>query len=151
MNELTCNLCEQPRKPRHDRPGCFFHLCVNHYAEYQRQKNRESYARYAEKRRLKRKESYWKDPEKARAVARKSGARPEARARKREYMETYKRPWRQYVKLVCENPECGFVAQEKRQMDVHHIDGNRSNNDPLNLMTLCPPCHRLIPPGPFVC
>lgn len=57
-------------------------------------------------------------------------------------METYLRPWRKYLKEACE--ECGFKAKERRQLDVHHLDGNKENNDPSNLRTLCPPCHRLI-------
>ena len=28
-------------------------------------------------------------------------------------------------------------------IDVHHIDGNRSNNNPNNLFICCPTCHRL--------
>lgn len=28
-------------------------------------------------------------------------------------------------------------------MDVHHIDGDRDNNDPINLAVLCPVCHAL--------
>lgn len=38
---------------------------------------------------------------------------------------------------------CGFVAVDKIQLDIDHIDGNRSNNDPSNLQTLCANCHRL--------
>jgi general stress protein YciG len=140
MNQL-CKHCDQPRKPRHDRPGKFFTLCVDHYAEYQRQKNKESYKRNAEKRRGKRKEIYWSDPEKAREIANKSGAKPEIRERKRKYMELYLRPWRAYVKLTCER--CGFKAEDSCQMDVHHKDGDKQNNDPSNLVSLCPPCHRI--------
>jgi 5-methylcytosine-specific restriction endonuclease McrA len=38
---------------------------------------------------------------------------------------------------------CGFVAVDRIQLDIDHIDGNRSNNDPSNLQTLCANCHRL--------
>jgi 5-methylcytosine-specific restriction endonuclease McrA len=41
-----------------------------------------------------------------------------------------------YKKDYCET--CG--TNEKLQVD--HIDGDRSNNDPSNLKTLCWPCHR---------
>ena len=41
----------------------------------------------------------------------------------------------------CQN--CGFVAVNSVQLDVDHIDGNGSNNDPNNLWTLCANCHRL--------
>lgn len=29
------------------------------------------------------------------------------------------------------------------ELDVHHADGNRANNDQSNLIVLCKPCHRL--------
>lgn len=38
---------------------------------------------------------------------------------------------------------CGFVAQALSQMDLDHIDGDRSNHDPDNMQTLCANCHRL--------
>ena len=36
---------------------------------------------------------------------------------------------------------CGY-DDEKRILEVHHIDGNRSNNKIDNLCILCPNCHR---------
>ena len=42
---------------------------------------------------------------------------------------------------TCE--ECGFVPMHSCQLDVDHKDGDRSNNDPNNLQTLCANCHRL--------
>lgn len=38
---------------------------------------------------------------------------------------------------------CGFVPVLMIQLDVDHIDGDHSNNDPSNLQTLCANCHRL--------
>ena len=38
---------------------------------------------------------------------------------------------------------CGFIPVHRVQLDIDHIDGNPSNNDPLNLQTLCANCHRL--------
>lgn len=38
---------------------------------------------------------------------------------------------------------CGFVAVNRCQLDVDHIDGNHNNNDVSNLQTLCANCHRL--------
>jgi len=35
---------------------------------------------------------------------------------------------------------CG-VSKEDCQLDVHHIDKNRKNNSPLNLIPLCARCH----------
>ena len=31
----------------------------------------------------------------------------------------------------------------KNTLDRHHIDGNRKNNDPSNLVTICASCHRI--------
>jgi 5-methylcytosine-specific restriction endonuclease McrA len=28
-------------------------------------------------------------------------------------------------------------------LDIDHVDGNKANNDPSNIMTLCANCHRL--------
>ena len=50
-------------------------------------------------------------------------------------------PYRKYKKDSCE--ECGFVPTHSSQLDVDHIDGDRWNNDPSNLRTLCANCHRL--------
>ena len=38
---------------------------------------------------------------------------------------------------------CGFIPVDRIQLDVDHIDGNPSNNDFLNIQTLCANCHRL--------
>lgn len=47
-----------------------------------------------------------------------------------------------YIKKdFCES--CGFVAQHKVQLDIDHINGDHSNNDPSNLQTICANCHRL--------
>ena len=34
---------------------------------------------------------------------------------------------------------------QKIVLELHHIDGNRFNNDLLNLQILCPNCHSLTP------
>jgi hypothetical protein len=54
---------------------------------------------------------------------------------------TKKRPYMIYRKASCEM--CGFVPQHVCQLDVDHRDGDRTNNDPSNLQTLCANCHRL--------
>ena len=43
----------------------------------------------------------------------------------------------------CEWPGCTFVIEHKIQLDVDHKDGNRSNNDPSNVWTLCANHHRI--------
>lgn len=48
---------------------------------------------------------------------------------------------RAHKKDSCER--CGFIPEDKVQLDVDHIDGDRSNNDLSNLQTLCANCHRL--------
>ena len=38
--------------------------------------------------------------------------------------------------------KCGAPQAEcKRKLSVHHIDYNKKNNDPVNLLALCLPCH----------
>jgi cytochrome c553 len=39
--------------------------------------------------------------------------------------------------------QCGFIPVDRIQLDVDHKDGNRANNDPDNIWTLCANCHRL--------
>ncbi len=51
------------------------------------------------------------------------------------------KPWTRYKLDKCEH--CGFVPLHPCQLDVDHIDGNKSNNLSCNLMTLCANCHRL--------
>jgi 5-methylcytosine-specific restriction endonuclease McrA len=50
-------------------------------------------------------------------------------------------PYSVYKKDKCEH--CGFIPVHSSQLDVDHIDGDRWNNDPANLQTLCANCHRL--------
>lgn len=50
-------------------------------------------------------------------------------------------PYKIYKKEKCER--CGFVPEHSSQLDVDHIDGDNSNNQPSNLQTLCSNCHRI--------
>ena len=50
-------------------------------------------------------------------------------------------PYAVHKKDTCE--QCGFKPEHASQLDVDHIDGDRWNNDPNNLQTLCANCHRL--------
>jgi len=44
--------------------------------------------------------------------------------------------------------ECPFCANKAAaHFQVHHMDGNNSNNDPLNLIMICPNCHSKITKG----
>lgn len=51
------------------------------------------------------------------------------------------RPYLAHKKDSCER--CGFEPEHEGQLDVDHVDGDHSNNDPSNLQTLCANCHRL--------
>jgi 5-methylcytosine-specific restriction endonuclease McrA len=48
-----------------------------------------------------------------------------------------------YITEINECSLCGFIALNKCQLDIDHIDGNHNNNDPNNLQVLCANCHRL--------
>ena len=52
-----------------------------------------------------------------------------------------KYPWRSHKGDSCSS--CGFIPEHKCQLDVDHIDGDKSNNSPENLQTLCANCHRI--------
>ena len=51
-------------------------------------------------------------------------------------------PYRRFLKETCER--CDFEPEHICQLDVHHLDGNRRNNDKDNLQTLCANCHRYV-------
>lgn len=53
----------------------------------------------------------------------------------------FSRIYRQIKKPHCE--KCGFLAEDKCQLDIHHIDKDHNNNVTTNLITLCANCHRL--------
>lgn len=38
---------------------------------------------------------------------------------------------------------CNFESSHPCQIDIDHIDGDHTNNDPSNLQSLCANCHRL--------
>ena len=50
-------------------------------------------------------------------------------------------PYAVHKKDHCEH--CDFIPVHISQLDVDHIDGDRWNNNPSNLQTLCANCHRL--------
>lgn len=59
----------------------------------------------------------------------------------RSCLKEQEKPYLKYRKTRCDF--CGFVAVDKCQLDIDHIDGNHRNNQPENLQTLCANCHRL--------
>lgn len=60
-----------------------------------------------------------------------------------EWNETLKNSIRQRDGYACQ--ECGIHQDELdgrfKKLDVHHIDYNKDNLDPKNLITLCKSCH----------
>lgn len=57
-------------------------------------------------------------------------------------------PYRKHRKDYCENVDgrlgyvCTTTIMIPAQLEVDHIDGDPSNNDPKNLQTLCGCCHK---------
>jgi len=42
--------------------------------------------------------------------------------------------------FLCQNPRC-YVPENGKKHQVHHVDFNKNHNGPINLITLCNPCH----------
>lgn len=42
---------------------------------------------------------------------------------------------------VCESCGMEYWMDKLIKLEIHHIDGNRTNNNPENLQLLCPNCH----------
>jgi hypothetical protein len=78
-------------------------------------------------------------------IRNRKGATPNSRWRCiAVYKKNHKKsvyPYSVHKKAQCEH--CGFMPSHSSQLDVDHIDGDRFNNDPKNLQTLCANCHRL--------
>jgi hypothetical protein len=53
----------------------------------------------------------------------------------------YQYPYARHKGTECQ--QCGFIPVHISQLDVDHKDGDRWNNEPHNLQTLCANCHRL--------
>ena len=78
----------------------------------------------------------------------KSRVRLDGSVRFRRYCNKHERvvydkkhKYKSFKKPKCE--KCGFMPTHSCQLDVDHIDGNKSNVDEANLQTLCANCHRL--------
>lgn len=55
--------------------------------------------------------------------------------------EHRKRYWDEHDKPSYNCPDCGNGQQNVWRFEVHHIDGNPSNDDMDNLIGLCHSCH----------
>jgi 5-methylcytosine-specific restriction endonuclease McrA len=51
---------------------------------------------------------------------------------------------------LCQSPGC-YLPQNGRRHSVHHIDYNRQNSNPVNLITLCVKCHAKTSVGDRIC
>jgi len=44
---------------------------------------------------------------------------------------------------ICENCKLSEWCEQMIKLEIHHIDGDRTHNNPSNLQLLCPNCHSL--------
>lgn len=58
----------------------------------------------------------------------------------KNWTETLKRSIRERDNYICRMPGCGKLQGDKA-FDVHHIDYDKKNCNPDNLITLCHECH----------
>lgn len=52
----------------------------------------------------------------------------------------WQRPYLKFRGTECEM--CSYTPMFRSSLDVHHMDGDHTNDDPDNLQTLCATCHR---------
>ena len=66
-------------------------------------------------------------------------------------MSSYRRVGLEHYGSKCQNPDCELKLKDinivEKMLDVHHIDGDRTNNDVSNLVVLCVYCHALVTRG----
>lgn len=58
--------------------------------------------------------------------------------------QCHRKTWHPYLKFrksYCEDAGCTSTIKGTWQLDVHHVDGDPSNNNRINLITLCKCCH----------
>ena len=67
-----------------------------------------------------------------------------AKEEKQKINATKKRNWK-YVKKIFEryywNIDCCMICWNKENLQIHHKDKNRRNNDSTNLVKICVDCH----------
>lgn len=75
----------------------------------------------------------------ARAEKKKMGPICESKILSREMKDFI----RKRDKYTCQNPECGMSEDlyERSYFEIHHIDYDKENNKPWNLILLCMSCH----------
>jgi len=61
----------------------------------------------------------------------------------RKYRKDYCENKDGHLGFVCRVPKKWFSVDGKSVLQVDHIDGDPTNNDPSNLVTYCPTCHRI--------
>jgi hypothetical protein len=65
----------------------------------------------------------------------------------------YPKGWRDVYRVIIllrDEFKCVVCSLVSISNHVHHCDKDKQNNDPLNLVTLCPKCHRLLDAGNFI-
>jgi len=107
-----------------------------------RRGSRKYYERHKAKCLEEQKEYREKNLTKVRRQEREYRAKPGVKESKIEYQRDRDRPWRKHLADSCER--CGFIPEHQCQLDIHHRDEDKSNNDPSNLQTVCSNCHRII-------
>lgn len=73
----------------------------------------------------------------------KPGERRYPKKTKSESAEMKRRKKRRSFKKDC-CERCGFIPEHPTQLDIHHKDEDKDNEDPANYETLCANCHRLV-------
>jgi predicted nucleic acid-binding Zn ribbon protein len=61
----------------------------------------------------------------------------------REYPREFNLKLRSSIRIR-DQYKCRFCATKSKSLDVHHIDGNKKNTDPNNLISVCRSCHRKV-------
>ena len=126
MSKPTCSIreCEQPTKSRG--------WCAKHYKRWERRRDLG-------------------DPEPPRPVPNQKGYltqrmpdHPTANVQGRAYLHRVAL----WDRLDGREPECAFChvrlvwgGTESNSVTVEHLDGDRTNNHPLNLVAACPSCN----------
>jgi len=49
----------------------------------------------------------------------------------------------EFKKNYCENTDCTATIVDRCQLDLDHVDGDKNNNTPENVRTVCKNCHAI--------